>query len=279
MTDAKWKWAFASVRGTSHIKSEMPCQDQSDCRVIETSDGRSVLVAVVADGAGSAKQAEVGAELACNLFQSEMTEFFGQNGLLSSLTRKFMQNWLTRFQSEATRRADSEGLKLRDYACTLLAAIVEGEQAVMLQIGDGAIVYSTPDAPDEYGHIFWPQKGEYENQTYFATDEAATANMNFVSVNEYIQDLSLFTDGIQRLALHFQSKTAHTPFFRMMFSPLRSVEAGYSETLSTSLAAFLDSPQVNNRTDDDKTLVLATRQAKNDATLKEDKPRYDDSVI
>ena len=59
-----------------------------------------------------------------------------------------MQNWLTHFQSEVTRRADSEGLKSRDYACTLLAAIVEDEQAVMLQLGDGAIVYSTPDAPD-----------------------------------------------------------------------------------------------------------------------------------
>ena len=173
MTGEKWKYAFASVHGTSHIRSETPCQDKCDCRIFQTNDGRTVLVTIVADGAGSAKQAEVGAELACNLFMSEMTEFFAQNGLISNLTPEFMRNWLVHFQNEIARRAEVEGLSLRDYACTLLVAIVEEAQAVMLQIGDGAIVYATPDAPDDYATIFWPQKGEYENQTYFATDALA----------------------------------------------------------------------------------------------------------
>ena len=105
--------------------------------------------------------------------------------------------------------------------------------------------------------------------------------MEFTPVmDEYISGLWLFLQTeFSVLPSIFRAKQRIRLFFEMMFSPLRSVEAGYSETLSTSLSAFLDSSQVNNRTDDDKTLVLVTRQVKNDATLKEDKPRHDDSVI
>jgi len=36
---------------------------------------------------------------------------------------------------------------------------------------------------------------------------------------------------------------------------------GYAMSTSQSLSLFLDAPTVNGRTDDDKTLVLATRRA------------------
>jgi hypothetical protein len=65
---------------------------------------------------------------------------------------------------------------------------------------------------------------------------------------------------LQRLALHYEGRTAHAPFFRPMFAPVRAADPGRAETLSTQLAAFLGSQPVNARTDDDKTLVLATRR-------------------
>jgi hypothetical protein len=59
------------------------------------------------------------------------------------------------------------------------------------------------------------------------------------------------------LALSYASKSAHQPFFARMFAALRKV--GDREDLVVPLRQFLDSPAVNDRTDDDKTLVLATR--------------------
>ena len=65
------------------------------------------------------------------------------------------------------------------------------------------------------------------------------------------------TDGLQMLALNFAGRTAHRPFFEPMFRRLRSAAPG--EGLPLALRRFLNSPAVNGRSDDDKTLILATR--------------------
>src|SRR5688572_12200023 len=57
---AAWRPVAASVRGRGHEQRSQPCQDA--CGVILTGDG--VLIAAVADGAGSAARAEEGSALA-----------------------------------------------------------------------------------------------------------------------------------------------------------------------------------------------------------------------
>lgn len=260
MSSEPWKFIFASVVGTSHIKAGTPCQDASDCRLLLASDGSPVLVAVVADGAGSAGRSEVGSALACSLFVEEMAALFELGGAIRDLTTDFAKGWITRFQNEVAFRAEAEEIKPRDYACTLLAAVVGTDSAVFLQIGDGAIVVSSREEPDEYNYIFWPQQGEYANVTYFATDPAAHEKLDHTLVNSPIDEVALFSDGLQSLALHYESQTAHTPFFRPVFSWLRPAPAGHSEKLSFSLVSYLDSQKVNDCTDDDKTLILATRR-------------------
>ena len=51
-----WRTAHASVIGTSHTATGAPCQDAGDCEVLAAADGSEILVAAVADGAGSAKR-------------------------------------------------------------------------------------------------------------------------------------------------------------------------------------------------------------------------------
>src|SRR4028119_2107946 len=55
-----WQVVGASVIGTSHEKRSQPCQDAHCWRLLP----HGVLVASVADGAGSAALAEVGAKIA-----------------------------------------------------------------------------------------------------------------------------------------------------------------------------------------------------------------------
>jgi ribosome maturation factor RimP len=45
-----------------------------------------------------------------------------------------------------------------------------------------------------------------------------------------------------------------------MFGTLGKADLDTCDTLSSQLGRFLDSPKINERTDDDKTLVLATRK-------------------
>jgi hypothetical protein len=255
-----WRYALASVAGTSHARHGTPCQDAAACEVLCAADGSPVLVAVVADGAGSAPRSAEGAQLACALFMDAMRDLLAHGGGPRDLTREYVVAWLARFQGAIATRVELTGGLPRDYACTLLAAVVGDESAAYCQIGDGAIVVAAPGEPDGYCWVFWPQHGEYENETVFATDLDAPGLIAVERADLPVDEVALFSDGLQRLALHFEGRTAHAPFFRPMFAPVRAAEPGRADALSAQLATFLSSPPINARTDDDKTLILATRR-------------------
>ena len=95
--------------------------------------------------------------------------------------------------------------------------------------------------------------------TNFATDPFATELVMHKIYDRPICQLALFTDGLQRLALHFETRTAYKPFFGPMFAPLQAESEGHLTGLSNSLSVFLNSQAVNSRTEDDKTLILASK--------------------
>lgn len=259
MDISDWRYAFTSVRGTSHFKTNSPCQDAGDCQVMQSTSEEHILVAAVSDGAGSAERAQDGSALACSLIMAEVSTLLEAGRDISDITKEFCAGWLTRFQNEVAQRADANGLPPRAYACTLLVAVISAEVAVFFQIGDGAIVILPRDAPDDYSWIFWPEKGEYENQTYFATDAQAIDHLQYTVETHPVYEVALFSDGLQRLALHMESQTAYSPFFSPMFASLRSLPVGHSENLSVALEQFLSSKRIQDQTDDDSTLILATR--------------------
>lgn len=54
-----------------------------------------------------------------------------------------------------------------------------------------------------------------------------------------VHDVALMSDGVEPLALHFASRTAHGPFFRSVFAPLNASAAiGEAADLSTALSAM-----------------------------------------
>src|SRR5262245_47976773 len=59
-----WNVLYGSVAGTSHEGRGEPCQDYALARICRP-EGGPVLVAACADGAGSARHADLGARLAC----------------------------------------------------------------------------------------------------------------------------------------------------------------------------------------------------------------------
>ncbi|UOF92433.1 protein phosphatase 2C domain-containing protein [Fodinisporobacter ferrooxydans] len=260
MIESKWKYSFVSVTGTSHKKTGSACQDFSMCDILSSRTGGTILTAVASDGAGSAKYAEQGSKLACDMLMHAIRRCLEQQDIMDVLNRSFFEEWLQMFQDEVQRQANQVSGSVRDFACTLLAAVVTDTHGAFVQIGDGAIVVSVPGKPEEYNWIFWPDQGEYANTTCFATDRHASQHLRFERFEGCCEEVALFTDGLQMLALHYQTQTAHNPFFRSFFSHLRSQKERVSKRYCQSLYAFLDSFPVNQRTDDDKTLILATRR-------------------
>ena len=251
-----WRSVQAAVPGVAHRVSGGKCQDACATQCLTLADGTPVLALAVADGAGSAAKAQEGAEQACQTLLAECAAWLAQatevdwNPILA-------ESWVQRVQTVLQQQAADAGLPVREFACTLLGAVIAADRALFLQIGDGAIVINTEDS---YRPVFWPQGGEYPNETFFVTDASAACCLECAVLAETITEVALLTDGLQPLALHYQTRQAHEPFFRPLFQCLRDYpETGSLPELAAALARFLDSPAINQRTHDDKTLILASR--------------------
>lgn len=250
----RWRMAAASVQGVSHVRSEQPCQD---AHAVALLPGGALIVAV-ADGAGSATLSEVGAALAA---QTAVTTIAASHPLPAMTDAESWQALLQESAQCALLRlaveAEARCVDLNALATTLLLAVATETGTAALQIGDGAIVHAALHGVEgEVEALTVPQNGEYANTTVFLTSPTAIETAQF-SLHPPASALALFSDGLQRIALDMASGRPFAPFFQPLF---RFVANEADPTAAQAqLAAFLSSPRVQERSDDDLTLVLAAR--------------------
>jgi hypothetical protein len=231
-----------------------PCQDRLACVVLTN----GALVAVVSDGAGSAPRAEVGAEVAVQAVVDQLRRLVEGPGCPELLPA--LQDAARHARDAVLARAEADGQEAASYAATLLALVDTPDGGAALQIGDGVIVVG--EEAGGWRWMFWPERGEYANTTRFLTDTDAPDHVRVAELPGSPTDVAIMTDGLQSLALHYASRSVHEPFFHGMFQPLHG-SSGFGEVpaLSASLEQFLSSDRVRMRTDDDVSLILATRRS------------------
>ncbi len=254
MAEWSWKTAYASVIGTSHQKQGTPCQDASGCRVVQGADGERILLMVASDGAGSAIKSEVGSKTTVETFLTHF-ETLVKSAPLKAINKDHVIDWMRDLNAKIILQANEENLQPKEFACTVLAAIVGAEETVFFQVGDGAIVIA--DA-DDYSYVFWPQHGEFANQTNFIIQEDVEQVLEFACIHQPVQKAAIFTDGIERLVLDFASQSVHSPSLAPIFEWLLGSD-GAADVPSPAFMAYLGSNHVNARTDDDKTLVMCVK--------------------
>ncbi len=258
-----WHVTGSSVAGTSHLRKGLGCDD---AYLYRTPDEQDLLLIAVADGAGSAKYGAHGATTAVQaaIEQAErlllrQIEPFEHDQWLSALTGIFT------FSHKALVQRAREPLSeeydattpaplLRDFATTLLLAIVTTHWIAVAQIGDGAVVIQYQNGP--LNSLTPPRQEGYINETNFLTQSGYAEYTHYTVLPRLkLKGLALLTDGLELLAMHFPDNTPHEPFFNSLFQFAASSEANPAE-----LQQFLSSERVCARTDDDKTLVLAVYQ-------------------
>jgi hypothetical protein len=248
-----WKTVYQSVQGTSHLQAGQPCQDSCEVRQVETPN-ETVLVLACSDGAGSAAFSDVGSRAACQTLVDLVSAEVRAAGKLDAVDRQRGIAWFEQVHRALAVQADLREVDMRQLACTLLFAVLGQSGAAFGQVGDGAIVAWRDGT---YETVFWPQSGEYVNTTNFVTDPRYPSLVEFAWRDAPIDEAALLSDGLQMLGLDYRLKRAHDPFFVPMFRSLRNEpDCG---KLMEPLRAFLASPALGERTDDDKTLILATR--------------------
>lgn len=252
-----WKAIARSAIGTSHQKQQMPCQDYGGCKVLN-----DMIIGAVADGAGSAKYADIGAELAVktalaylaeeSVYQQQHFWELTSQPLPEEAAKELFANTVKKVVTALQAQADCGGYSLNNLACTLLIVVATPNWVAAMQIGDGFITVRSQK--EDLQLLFQPDKGEYINETTFVTSANALNGMRVCVRSGKHEFICAATDGLERVAIRMSDWTPFVPFFQPLEAYLRKISN--SEQEDGYLNSFLSSDRLNARTDDDKTLLL-----------------------
>lgn len=251
-----WKIIGQSVIGTSHIHAGKTCEDAIHYKVIPIDKENEALICFVSDGAGSAKYAAKASEESV-LKGVELAEKMIIEGI--DISEPNLLVLAEQVYDHLNGLAEIEKVPKNEFSCTLLGFICLPSRTGFIQIGDGAIVRS--DESEHLTIIWWPHNGEYQNMTTFLIDNPNLPNLKTKIIEEPIVEFGIFTDGLQMLTLNNETESVHQPFFNNLFPLLRRAkEPEHISILNNRLIDYLSSDTINCRTDDDKTLLLATKR-------------------
>lgn len=246
--------------GQSHQTSQIPCQDKFSCKV--SADGRWLSVAV-SDGAGSALNAEAGAEITSTIFCEELL------GLSIQLESRAPGEWINDFvvecvlkvRNQLRNKAKSDDIK--SFHCTLVAALVGPEGGFSIHIGDGCIFGGQFNNDSQRGEvelnsnfvISKPENGEYTNETFFITEGNWIKHLRVTPLPR-LDWVVACTDGGAALIMEKEIEVKPkflVPFFQELISAKFTKNNYISEVLSD--------PKANALTTDDKTIFVAMRSS------------------
>lgn len=201
-----------SLRGQSHIESNVGCQDYHLYEPI----GSGWDILIVSDGAGSAKFAERGSKANCTIAMKLLSEMIRQNGWCEKDTLPSELEWYIEFSAICQRikviyqnkvKELNDGTVETDFNSTLLVCVRTPYGILAGHIGDGRMGYLSQN--EEWHSLMMPHKGEEANQTLFLQNSwnvpcVPALKVSGVSVpetrivNEVPKVLVLISDGCER---------------------------------------------------------------------------------
>jgi hypothetical protein len=176
----------ATIKGALHKAKGLPCQDYGCFK--KTKDK---VVAIVSDGAGSAKYSKIGAKVVCEtlcdiLINSNIDNIKNNVSAAIEVARqKLMLHKNNRTKSEAG---------LIDFSATLVGFFYHKNAGVLFHIGDGAGIAFSKGNYDDF-IISEPENGAFLCETYFYTMQDWRSFLRFTKI-ENADRVLLMTDGV-----------------------------------------------------------------------------------
>lgn len=184
--------AAYSLRGTRHLRSGQPCQDQYF--LIRE---RTHCTAVLCDGCSTAsfgrEAARITSRIVCRLLHQHFNYCLYAEPL--AIRQQFADAVEAALQKEATRR----GIDPRQLACTIAAASLDQRgRLVCLHLGDGGIL--SADTDGTLLRVSVPENGLLPGQTYLTMNCVLSHRLRLYRWDqEATQSVFLYTDGVQNL--------------------------------------------------------------------------------
>lgn len=206
LNTGKWLVVGASVAGKSHTDAEPPtlCQDSYEITPLPRNWG----VAVICDGAGSAKYAEEGAifvatQTAKLVAQSIEENSWIEQGKLPSLQKweACAQNALLKTRHQLEAYANKREISAKELACTVIILVYSPIGLLVAHIGDGRAGYCNQQ--NQWLPLIKPWKGEEANQTVFITSDIWENPTDFLKTTVIAEKpiaFTLMSDGCENHA-------------------------------------------------------------------------------
>lgn len=269
----------ATMAGTRHRNENKDNQDV--IFIFDLPKPFSARIIVLADGAGSAKNALEGATFASKAIANYLSHFWiwlNDSEFVSTPGANFfdLKNhfhtayldedndihkkrlfWKVFFKSALIDTIERIGLyaqdnqfSIKELATTITCVMTSPYGCAAVQIGDGAMVSGTSES--SWDLSLPPFHGTHQNETIFLTSTFALNFTRFFYQEDVPPIIILFTDGLERLALTSPQSTPYMPFFRPFWNYAKHIETqGINPLLQ-----LLTSSRLQDRTDDDITMVL-----------------------
>lgn len=246
-----WRALGASVTGTSHTQTGLPCQDAHAWSTAP------ILCIAASDGAGSRPMSHIGAEAAvCGAVDALSGLDWDQEADLVGV----MRTVFAAARESMLARAASLELDVGDLAATLGVVIDTPVGRCVGQLGDGIVFMRSQGVVS----VVTPSpRHEFANVTEFLSAPDWEEHCRFTDLTDTdIDAWILSTDGLRYKILQaLDPPVAFQDFFADLLS-FCSVEGSSSE----AIARFLEGLE-NDQTGDDKTLVVAVRTQATSAEL------------
>lgn len=236
----KAKIVAASVAGHLHINQKIPCQDYYKYAV-----GRN-LVAVVSDGAGSAKYGKIGAKAVCTILCDLLknADFDNiENEIVRSVNIARQRLFLHRYN----KSKNENGLDV--FAATLVGVVYSRNKGVFFHIGDGAALSLHKDVSFVASR---PENGAFSCETFFFTQQAWRENLRFTRIND-AESIILMSDGVTSFAFQADFADIEQRFVMPIDEFLKKEKSIFKAR--KALSNTLNMPKAQKLNSDDKTLV------------------------
>ena len=241
-TVSRWMVVSAAVQGLSHEGKGVPCQD-----AVHHVQRDGVTVVALADGAGSARYAEPGAESVVHSICDLLGRSFDTFSAMESSTVAVA---LVRHLHERLYPVAREfSTNIRELASTLAFVAVKRGRYLAGNLGDGVLGCERNGQLEVLCH---PQRGEFINQTYFVTGQNAAEQLEIKKGgSEGITAFFLMSDGTAEAFYHRRSGVLG----RGLSQVSSWVEDYPAKQLARQLQVNLRD-QVREQTDDDCSLAV-----------------------